>query len=492
MLGGALLAVVIVVAFGKSVRFDFVYDDRWTIVENRFLDAPLAKLLSAVAAGTAQAQGLPDATRPSMIASLWLDRRLFGHSPALHHLHSLLLYVAAAAAAALAAFAIARNEVVALLAGLFFALSPVHAEVAAAVNYREDLIAGIGVLVPLGWLFWPRFEGSTVSAVAVGSVWLWGLLGKESALVLLPLVFALAVVLRVGRDFWRSRELSLFVLASVAIVWLSWRLALMLVDDGIPRAAGTRLSESVYDTCRFMARSVWVALFPSVSAPEYGTLAAASAAWLLAPLAIVIAIAFLGRRVETRTIAAGICVAAIASFVASPLAGRPINPWADRYVFVAVFGGGLVWGTLGAQLARVLPLGARLPTLLVSCAVAAFACSRSANVWATERTLWTAGVKSAPGSPRAWAALSRVERLDGNLAAADRDVARALEIDPHYTPARVTLTYNMLAHGDVEGARREIDRLERLGEGDQPALGRARACAVGNAEEASRCIRGGR
>ena len=63
------------IAFGRVLRFEFVYDDRWTIADNLSLDEPLSRVLRASAAGTANAQGIPDATRPAMIASLHLDRR---------------------------------------------------------------------------------------------------------------------------------------------------------------------------------------------------------------------------------------------------------------------------------------------------------------------------------------------------------------------------------------------------------------------------------
>jgi hypothetical protein len=281
------------------------------------------------------------------------------------------------------------------------------------------------------------------------------------------------------------------VLASALILWLNWRLALTLSDDGIPRAQTFGYWGRVLDTCRFIARSVWVAIWPFSSSPEYAPSEPASPLWLAAPVALVAFVVLLARKVATRAVAAGVCIAALAPLVASPLFG-PVNPWADRYVFVGVLGGSLVWGVVGARLARVLPRPSRVPSLAVACAALAVACFGATKVWATERSVWTAAVRNAPGSPRAWAAMSRVERLDGHLAEADRDVARALQIDPFYAPARVTYTYNLLAHGDVDGARHEIDRLERVGAGEHSGLDRARFCAAVAVSEIPRCIRGER
>src|SRR6185503_7313352 len=79
--------------------------------------------------------------------------------------------------------------------------------------------------------------------------------------------------------------------------------------------------------------------------------------------------------------------------------------------------------------------------------------------WKDDATLWSVAVERAPESPRAWAALSRVRRLRGELDSADEAVARALELEPGYAPARLTRIYNRLARGDVDAARAEIEDL---------------------------------
>ena len=96
----------------------FVYDDRWTVVENLPLDALAFSTRRHRGGRTVSAQGIPDATRPAMIASLPSRPQALRTIARLYHLHSLLLYAAAMRGGGLVAFAIARDEVVALLAGL--------------------------------------------------------------------------------------------------------------------------------------------------------------------------------------------------------------------------------------------------------------------------------------------------------------------------------------------------------------------------------------
>ena len=96
-------------------------------------------------------------------------------------------------------------------------------------------------------------------------------------------------------------------------------------------------------------------------------------------------------------------------------------------------------------------------------------------------------VERAPDSPRAWAALSRVRRLRGELDSADDAVAHALRLEPAYAPARLTRIYNRLARGEVDAARAEIDALRETGaqpEGFELAVG----CAAGTPDEARECV----
>src|ERR1700753_1887494 len=90
-------AFIAVVTFAPVVTYGFAYDDHWTVEQNAALGRPLAPLLRALATGHGVEAGIPDATRPAMVASLWVDRRLFGADPAGYHLHSLLLYGGTAA-----------------------------------------------------------------------------------------------------------------------------------------------------------------------------------------------------------------------------------------------------------------------------------------------------------------------------------------------------------------------------------------------------------
>lgn len=481
------LVVFVLVAYGRTVTFGFVYDDHWTVVQNAKLDEPIFGLLKAVLAGVGEQRAIPDATRPAMIASLWLDRRLFGSWAGGYHAHSVLLYTLCCLLAAALVFAVSRRRAVATVAAIFFAAAPIHAEPVSAVNYREDLIAALGVLAALVFLFRRTVRSRPISLIAPTAFFALGLMGKESAVALVALVLLLLAVRRPTREWLRTRENALLGLGSVLILWSNWRLALRLIGDDVPLAPSQGASATLLDTARFEVRAVVSSIWPLGWSPEYPEEGAASVLWLLALFAIIAGAVLLARRRSTRVAAIGFGWSLLAALPMSPLIG-PANARADRYLFLSVLGGAMIWGVLVDQLTQWLPpLARKVGLALAGALLLAFAWP-AISIWRNDRTLWSTAVEHTPTSARAWTGLSRALRLSGELDRADEAVERALELDPGFTYARVTRIYNRLARGDVEEARRELTLVDQ-DQLEHPGLPRARRCAALSAREAPGCVR---
>jgi hypothetical protein len=64
---------LVALAASRALGFGFVYDDSWTLTQNAALDGPLRPLLASMGNGSAPGRGLPDATRPAMVVSMWID-----------------------------------------------------------------------------------------------------------------------------------------------------------------------------------------------------------------------------------------------------------------------------------------------------------------------------------------------------------------------------------------------------------------------------------
>jgi hypothetical protein len=484
------VAVAAVVVFAPVVTYGFAYDDHWTVEHDPVLAGRLAPLLKWLFAGQAAHRGIPDATRPGMVASLWLDRHVFGSDPAGYHLHSLLLYGVCSALAGLAVFSITRRLAAAVVGGLVFAVAPVHAEVVAAVNYREDLLSGVAVLGVVAWLFAPRHGNEPIDrAVLVAALLVLGLLSKESTVAVVPVALA-AMLARAELRSWISvRRGPIACLLSGTAIWGVWRGWLRVAGrDDVPLALVHRgMPERILRTARYTVRVALDGLFPVGWSPDYANEPNASPWWLAAMAALIVAIYALSRVPRGRLLAAGLAIAMVAGLPTSPLVS-PINERADRFAFLATLGGAIFWGVLGARASRRIPRRFRIAVLGLVVLPLAIVARRAAAPWRSDAELWSAAIERAPASARAWTGLARSLRLSGDLDGADRAVERAIVLEPGSLRARVTRVYNLLARGDIARARAELEDIRRRGGARQLGMRRAAQCADGPASDAPRCV----
>lgn len=495
----ALTSTLTLACFGSTLRAGFVYDDDWTIAHNPHLDWPLRSLLLASWKGEARRLRIPDATRPAMVASTWIDRRLFGLHPWGFHADSLVLHALVSALAGLAVFAWTRRRRLSALAAVFFTTAPLHAEVVAAVHNREDLIATLGVLGALTLLFWPTprqapGRASPWRAVAAtglpAALWLLGLSAKESAMVLVPLAVAAWVWDRRRPGLVREREPMLLALLSVAVVWGSWRLGLHFGADDIPTVGAMGIAERLARTARYEVWAAAAEIVPLWPAPEHGRLGSPSAGWLAALACLATLEVILWRRRATRVPALGLAVVLLAPLATSPVVG-PINEHADRYLYLGVLGGAVIWSWVIDRAAAALPRHTRRRALVAAALVLGGACTalstRAAAVWHDELSLWTEATRVAPGSPRAWTGLSHATRLAGRLDEALELSQRAVAMDPTYAPAHLTNGYNLLRAGRRDEALPEIAYVQGHAP-DLPGLAHGLDCASRPPPAAAACV----
>jgi len=467
------VALVAGVAYTPSLGHGFIYDDYWTVVGNRHLDQTLKQLLRAAASGRSVEWKMPDATRPAMGVSLWLDRQLFGLSAAGHHLHSVALYALVSVLVLLLAFALFRSFAAALAAGLAFAVMPLHSEVVSAVNYREDLLAALGIFAAAALCFWPARGVDKWRPYAVAALWFYALASKESALVA-PLLVAALSLLRPLPRWTRQGSLGLAV-AVVALLWLNWRFGLSVLGEQIPRADYSSWGERCLRTLRFELWSLAESLLPLRARPEYDPLGAPSWSWILAALPLLALPIALLRVERARPLAALSCLALLAPLLTSPLFA-PTNELADRYCFVGSLAAALAVGWGIHWLARSHALVA-LTLLAGMCVAGVLQCWSATSVWQSEVSLWTFAAQTAPRSPRSWSSLSRVHRMADQPELARRAIERALVLKPDFVPAQVACALNELWEGDRAAARRVLSTVVPKSDLHREALSVASRCA---------------
>jgi Tfp pilus assembly protein PilF len=132
---GGILVLVTLLAYIPAIRGGFIWDDDEYVSENPVLNRP---------GGFRALWLIPSATPqyyPLVFTSFWLEYRLWGLAPAGYHVTNVLLH----ALAALLLWRMLRGLGLkgAYLAGLIFALHPVHVESVAWVTERKNVLSGV-------------------------------------------------------------------------------------------------------------------------------------------------------------------------------------------------------------------------------------------------------------------------------------------------------------------------------------------------------------
>lgn len=170
--------------YGGSLSHGWVWDDHPVIEHNELFARP--RSASEVFHALAHPErGMEGAARPVFLASLLLDRRLWGLEPGGFHLTNLLLHAANACLVSAAALSLSAPPAAAVLAGALFAVHPVNSEAVSLPTFRPDLLCALFML--LGLLSWRRARrarsgaGEAAWLCACALSYLLGLLSKEMA-----------------------------------------------------------------------------------------------------------------------------------------------------------------------------------------------------------------------------------------------------------------------------------------------------------------------
>jgi tetratricopeptide (TPR) repeat protein len=192
-----LLAILVALAFGQTVRSEFVhYDDYYYVGNNSHVTGGLT--LPAVARAFTYKEG--GLWTPLVTISHMLDWQLYGANAGGHHLTNVLLHLAST----ILLFLILRQMTGALWRCAFvaaaFAIHPLHVESVAWIAERKDVLSGFFFMLALGaYLRYVEQPESMARYLAVVLLSAMGLMCKPM-LVTLPFVLLLL-------DYWPLRRL---------------------------------------------------------------------------------------------------------------------------------------------------------------------------------------------------------------------------------------------------------------------------------------------
>ncbi|HET7497917.1 MAG TPA: tetratricopeptide repeat protein, partial [Candidatus Eisenbacteria bacterium] len=425
-----LLALTFVV-YWPSLQNGFVsWDDDFYVAMNPVLARPsLAALITTPIAAN---------WHPLTIASLLLDYRISGTSPATYHWINLLLHVANTALVFVFVRALSRNRFwTTVVTALFFGIHPMHVESVAWIAERKDVLYGFFYLLALifyvrrvdgggvGWI-WAAFVSMALSVLA------------KPAAVVLPLSL-LAI------DWFRRRRFDARLWAE-KVPFFALGIAGGLVNLYVQKSLGAltvphpwslvdKVFFASYALVAYVAKLfVPVHLsavypYPAMGAalpPRY--VAAFLAVLVLLPLAIVVL-----RR--NRPALFGIAFFFVNIVLVLQLITVGTAVLAERYTYLPYVGlfFALAWpldDRGGSGFAR--GLRRALATLFVLLGVFSVAQTWSrCSVWHDPETFWTDAIRKQPGEiVPAYVNRGTYYRRTGRLELARRDYTEALALNP--------------------------------------------------------------
>ena len=287
-----LVAIVAILPFAQTLPNPPVLDDGWAVVDNPLVQGGLknaARILTSPYnyGGPGTTGGL---FRPVTTLTFAANYALHGRSPFGYHVVNLLLHVLASLLVLSLTRRLAeatmpdRAPWVALVAGLLFAVHPVHVEAVAPIVGRKELLSTVFVLAALLVAFSGRGAarslGRLASTVGLGAL---AVLSNEGAAVL-PLLYGIVAVAVPGaagivdepgfRDGKARRALLRAVVVS-ALLLLS--LVPYLLLRGMPRGvpveaqwlAGVPRSTVTLTTGRILAEYVRMLAFPGFLGTDF-------------------------------------------------------------------------------------------------------------------------------------------------------------------------------------------------------------------------------
>ena len=341
LLRGALFtALAAGLAFASSLLNGFVWDDH--VFLKKLQDEPYQGIsdifVEPYAHGAGEFEGERIYYRPLCSVVYWTNYSLFGHEPFGYHLVNVLLHAAVCAAVYLLFMQMTRRPRASLVAGILFAVHPVHAENVAWISGLTDPLCAlflVGAL--LAGLQATRKDEQKWWIVASLSMATLAMLAKELAVVFVPLL----LVLTLSRNEFDSRKLGILAAAGSMltlgfILWRRWVLGHLAVFSGrvIDLTPATILTAA-----KNILVNVYLFFFPWWSSPAIDSTpvnGALDPAGLFSALAVV-AITFLAIRSRKSPLGWGWCF-----FVVSLLPSSGTVPigdtLAERFLYIPSIG----------------------------------------------------------------------------------------------------------------------------------------------------------
>lgn len=450
----ALTALAALALYARTVAFGWVYDDQMEVARNTFVTS-LAHLKDIFTTTVWAGSGMETYLyRPLALVTYALNYQLSGAQPWSYHLVNVLLHAGVAVLVVRVGRSWGLPAVGAGMAGLLFALHPVHVEAVAPVFGRKDLLA-TGALLAMALTHRRALARGAFSWGLPLLLYLAAMFSKEVGVVGIALVASQDLWLeREGRGaFLRRRDVPLAYAGYLMVAALYLLIRTRVTGGlGIPDTSfydnplvtaswGSRMATA----WMVVARGFALLALPLHQSPDYSFDAIPAVQTLLDPrlMASLVFLAALGaglvhRRLRGTPVPLAAAWYAVGLLPVSNLVILSGTIFAERLLylpsvaFCIVAGGGIAW----LHRARPTPAVVVAALVGVGLTVQTF---RYTGAWTDDVTLFRHAVQVEPRSTKANHKLGEELLRRGDVGPALRALHRALAIAPENVYAAETL-----------------------------------------------------
>jgi protein O-mannosyl-transferase len=473
-LGALAVVALTVLAYANAAPPVFIYDDEVMVQGNpRLALGRVPEMFrEPYRAGLGGNQRL---YRPLATASLAVDRSLWGTNARGFHWTSIALHAAATALLFGLLLALGAGLTGAGAAALVFGLHPVHTEAVDSVANRSEVLATMGVVAGLWWLWHWLPRGRWIAVAGAGVCYFLALLCRESAVTFPALALVLLLLMPRQGGTPRAREVAgLCALVLPLAAYLALRQwALGETAGGVLRSVGEQgilgASAPVHRLSLVAAtlRDYWRLLLwphPLQASYEGYTLRAV-------PLALVVHAAALGAVIWARrrhpSLAAGIVFFYVALLPSTRLFGDPAV-LAERFLYLPSVGMAIPLAFGFQALHRQWGTAPALATLAMAAAVLAPLTLQRNRDWHSREALWEAEVRVSPHDWKALLNLSQVHLDAGRPQEAIALCERGHGLAPREAAFHTNRGIALLGLGRVAEAESALLRAAELRPGGAP------------------------
>ncbi len=471
----AFLATVCVIVYFNSLSNGFVYDDRGTIVENKYIPKLMEILPYFFNSSYFKIAELEATYRPVATLSYHLLYAIFKLDPLGYHMGSLILHILNVLLVYVLVNILQKNKMTSLVAGLLFACHPVLTEAVNCISFNEDLLTTLFYL--LSFICYikldPQNKKFKLSLYVLSLVFYFlGLLSKEMAITLPGIIFFYDIIIRQPRSQDGFFQQIIYVLkhriffylgyAAVSIFYLYLNFVLIVkaaeghhISDS---SIGERLLYLPYNIFHFIRLSIfpinlsadYVFSYPSRFFELQNVIS------VTVVTAIVVSSLFVFKKQKVMFL--GIWWFFITLFPVYNII-EIFNPIADRYLYLPLVGFCLVLSVLlaGLTIRRFEPGNRRSALLKLSPIVALLVAYSAMTIvrnrdWRDGLSLWSKTLQTTPNSKVAHGNLGRAY-LDLKLYdKAIPEFEAALKINPRSYKAHYNLGFAYEKKGILKAA----------------------------------------